>query len=224
MDWLQPLDQYCERVTPEFWGEPLNAFSNAAFIIAGLVLLHQWKRNSSRSPSSLLLILNVIVIGIGSFLFHTFANRLSELADVLPIAVFINLYLFLALRAYLGLNWWLASGITIMLLVASPFIADALAPLMGPSSMYGTALLSIFGVGIAARNRSIAISNLLFIAGSVFIVSIAFRAADLRLCQSWPHGTHFAWHILNSVVLYLLAGLYLNASRGRPVSARHEAR
>lgn len=31
MDWNGYLDLYCERLIPGFWGEPLNAVSNAAF-------------------------------------------------------------------------------------------------------------------------------------------------------------------------------------------------
>ena len=111
MDWFEKRDQYCERLDAGFWAEPLNAVSNAAFIIAGLLLLAQW-RKSPRPLSVLLLIFNVLVIGIGSFLFHTFANRWSELADVLPITIFIHIYFFLALNRFLGAKWWIASAVT----------------------------------------------------------------------------------------------------------------
>ena len=33
------IDIYCERVGPEFWSEPVNAVTNGAFIIAGIVAL-----------------------------------------------------------------------------------------------------------------------------------------------------------------------------------------
>jgi hypothetical protein len=44
----------------------------------------------------------VVAIGIGSGLFHTFANRLTMLADVIPIAVFTLAYTGFAIRRYLG--------------------------------------------------------------------------------------------------------------------------
>ena len=35
--------------------------------------------------------------------------------------------------------------------------------------------------------------------------SILFRSVDQTLCETWPLGTHFVWHCLNAVVLYLTA-------------------
>ena len=218
MNWFEPIDNYCERLDPSFWAEPLNALSNVSFIVAGLVLLLQWRRLPMRSLPALALILNVFVIGMGSFLFHTFANRWSSLADVIPITVFIHVYLLLALRRYLGLNWWMAGGVTLAFFLASPFAASGLAPVMGSSAMYGPALAAIFGVGLASRPRQPAIARGLFLAGTVFAISIAFRAADLPLCAALPAGTHLMWHLLNGVVLYLLVRRYLREF------ARHAAR
>ncbi len=212
MDWTAPIDNYCERLDPSFWAEPLNAVSNASFIIAGLLLLYQWQRHPQRPVAGLLLSLNVLLIGIGSFLFHTLANRWSGLADVVPIAIFIHVYLALALRTYLGLAWWQAIVAVLAFLAASPFIGYAAAPLIGSSASYVPALLAIFGVGAAAHRTSRETSNALFLTGGVFTISIAFRVADMPLCAALPFGTHLMWHTLNGVVLYLLVSLYLKVT------------
>ncbi len=34
MNWSAYVDNCCERLLPGFWGEPLNAVSNAAFVLA----------------------------------------------------------------------------------------------------------------------------------------------------------------------------------------------
>lgn len=209
MTWFQAIDNYCERYDASFWAEPLNALSNAAFIIAGFLLLAQW-RKGPRQVSGLFLALNVLVIGIGSFLFHTFANRWSELADVLPITVFIHAYFFLALRRFLQLRWWIAAAATLALFAASPLIGQALRPIMGGSAFYAPALMAILGVAIAARPSSGAVSKSLLITGCLFAVSIAFRAADQPFCDSLPLGTHMLWHSLNAIVLYRLVRLYLS--------------
>jgi hypothetical protein len=52
-------------------------------------------------------------------------------------------------------------------------------------------------------------ARLIFAAGCVFIVSMAFRSLDVRLCgelfiAGHRAGTHFIWHLLNSVTLFLL--------------------
>ena len=209
MSWFEPTDNYCERLDASFWAEPLNALSNAAFILAGLLLLSQWLKGP-RQVSALLLTLNILVIGLGSFLFHTFANRWSELADVLPITVFIHLYFLLALKRFLGLRWWIAGAATLTLLAASPLIGQTLLPLAGSSAFYLPALLAIFGVATAARTKNRTVSSSLVITGCLFAVSIALRDADVPLCASLPLGTHMLWHTLNAVVLYRLVSLYLN--------------
>ncbi|MCH2417867.1 MAG: hypothetical protein MK222_03920, partial [Candidatus Poseidoniia archaeon] len=33
-DWFEAIDNYCERTDASLWAEPLNAFSNLAFIAA----------------------------------------------------------------------------------------------------------------------------------------------------------------------------------------------
>ena len=34
MEWFEAVDGYCERVDAAFWSEPINAVTNAAFLIA----------------------------------------------------------------------------------------------------------------------------------------------------------------------------------------------
>src|SRR3954470_17161172 len=111
--WSDPVDLYCERLDASFWAEPLNAASNAAFLIAAGAAFLRWRRAGASDLPALLLILVVAVVGIGSFLFHTLANRWSELADVLPIAVFIYGYFFLAMRRFFGLRLAPAIALTL---------------------------------------------------------------------------------------------------------------
>lgn len=209
MDWFESLDQYCERLDPSFWAEPLNALSNGAFIVAGLLLLAQWRNSPFPSRTSLLLIINILVIGVGSFLFHSIANRWSELADVLPITIFIHAYLLLALRHFLGAPWWLAIVATGTFLAVSPFAGAALEPVAGSSAFYGPALLAIFAVGAAAYRTDPRTAKYLCLAGTIFAVSIIFRAADQPFCSALPLGTHMMWHIVNGLVLYMLVRLLM---------------
>jgi hypothetical protein len=202
MTWFDPVDNYCERLDSSFWAEPLNALSNLAFIVAGLILLRQWRKSDARDVIGLLLVINVLVIGVGSFLFHTFANRWSALADVLPITVFIHGYLAVALRHYLGFKWWQAVAATAIFFAASPLLGAVIVNVLGSSAFYVPALLAIFAVAAAAGNRQVATS--LRNAGIVFAISIAFRALDMPMCEGLPQGTHLLWHLLNGIVLFLL--------------------
>ncbi|MBN9447463.1 MAG: pyridoxal-phosphate dependent enzyme, partial [Bosea sp.] len=72
---------YCERTDPSFWAEPLNAWSNGAFLLAalaGLILL--WRVRRADWPVAILIAL-VFAIAIGSFLFHTMPRRWTLLAE-----------------------------------------------------------------------------------------------------------------------------------------------
>jgi hypothetical protein len=199
------IDIYCERLGPGLWAEPLNALTNLAFILAGLLLVVALRRAEPevrRDPAILGLTGLLFVIGLGSGLFHTFATAWAVLADVIPIALFILLYMYLALRRLVALPLWgcgLGVAVVLLLTVVMPLG-------FGFSvSTYGVALLAMLGVGgfLHFARRHPAGPRILAAAG-VFAVSLAFRTADLPLCATLPSGTHFLWHILNAAVLYSL--------------------
>jgi hypothetical protein len=210
MDWTAPIDLYCERAGPDFWAEPLNAVSNAAFLVAAAWGLARSRRDG---PVFLLAVL-VGVIGVGSFLFHTFADRWSNLADVLPITVFIYGYFFLAMRRFLELGRLWSAAATLLFLAASFAVAPALSPLLGGSAGYAPALLAILGVGVAAWIRGSEGAGLLLAAGIIFAVSLTLRTLDQPLCATLPLGTHFLWHVLNALTLALLLAAALAGRRG----------
>src|SRR6478752_5502086 len=97
-DLFQPMRNYCERTGDLLWSEPLNALSNIAFFIAAWLLWKSYKANHIRSRPTAVLIALIALVGFGSTLFHTFANGLTMLGDVIPIAVFTFYYLWNALR------------------------------------------------------------------------------------------------------------------------------
>ena len=101
MDWLTDIDLYCERVSPEFWAEPLNAISNLSFVIAALWGGLSARKRGEFDTSTKVLCLLGALIGLGSFLFHTLANLWSSFADVIPIWSFVALYM---LVVFLKLN------------------------------------------------------------------------------------------------------------------------
>jgi hypothetical protein len=44
MNWSEPVDLYCERVSAGFWAEPVNALANAAFLLAAGIAFVRWRR------------------------------------------------------------------------------------------------------------------------------------------------------------------------------------
>lgn len=217
---------YCERgQNPGFWAEPLNAVSNGAFIVAGLAALVLWYRaaDTRRDLAELALIFIVLVIGVGSFLFHTFATRWAAVADTAPIGVFMLAYLGYALARLARQPVWIALlGVLglVAALAAAGTIRCGPGPCLNGSVGYlpAFAALAIVGAGLAVRGHPA--GRYLLAAGLVFLVSLAFRTIDRAACPwtvfaaSRPLGTHFIWHMLNAVVLYML--LRAAILHGRP--------
>lgn len=213
MDWNRPIDQYCERTDATFFSEPLNFATNLAFALAALLLWRQLRNIPAhqRQPGSEFLVLNMLVIAIGSALFHSIATFWSMAADVLPIGVFLLSYLFCFFRWQAGLS---PKGVTIGLLVfcALTAMTAALADhnVANGSEMYFGAWTSLFGIACYLLGKPAVKERWLVPTAAVGLsVSLILRTVDMRLCDTWPYGTHFGWHTLNGIVLYLLGRSYI---------------
>lgn len=204
MDLNQSIDIYCERLGPEFWAEPINAITNAAFLIAAFAAYSLWRSRTPDDRVGLALVLIVALTGIGSFLFHTFATRWASMADILPIVLFIHFYLLIALRRFLELHWVVAISILVGFFVLSPMVGEVWEPLVGSSAFYLPALTAIFVVGGFFLQKDRRLGMQVLLTGVLFAVSVTFRTIDEPVCRDLAIGTHFLWHILNALVLYSL--------------------
>lgn len=214
MDWSRPVDIYCERTDPSFWAEPANALTNAAFVVAAIIAYVQWRRADERDWPVLALLVLVAVIGVGSFVFHTVATQGAQLFDTVPIAVFIYAYLFFALRRFLQLSF--IATVALIIAFAALSVGEGLlvpARALNGSHAYLPALAATLVIGWLVRQRPG--GPLILAAGGVLTVSLVFRTVDDAVCPAFPLGTHFLWHLLNAVVLYLL----LRAALGGRVTA-----
>ena len=205
MDWTRQIDGYCERAGPEFWAEPLNAATNGAFILAALVGLVVALRSGRLDGPVAYLAALTFVIGIGSFLFHTFATVWAAMADTTPIALFIFSYFAIAMNRFAGFGWGRALALAVAFQAGMVLMSWALratvAPYIGSSTSYIPAFVALLGVGAWLSARAHPAGRWLIAAAGVFAVSLTFRTLDAPLCADWPPGTHFLWHLLNGVVL-----------------------
>ena len=225
MDWYREIDAYCERLGPGFWAEPLNAATNAAFLVAAvLALTIAWRRDRLDAPVAMLIALTAI-IGTGSFLFHTYATVWARLADTTPIQLFIIGYFAVAMHRFAVFGWGRAALLTLVFFVAmivlSALLEAAAGDLLRGSQGYLPAFFALVGVGLWLRARRHPAGSWLVAAAATFAVSLTFRTLDGPLCAAIPIGTHFVWHLLNGVVLgTLLVALVRHGAAPRRLAGR----
>lgn len=198
-DWLAPVDEYCERLGPGLWAEPWNLVTNAAFVLAGVWM---WRRCRGM-PAGRMLAAMLATIGVGSGLYHSFANPLTMMMDVVPIQVFILAYLYVAFRDFLGLPRWGAGLLTAAFLPYAALTVPLWARLdwLGTSAGYVPVLVVMVVFAGVMAGRAPAVARGLAGAVAIFGVSLTFRTLDEPLCASLPGGTHFLWHLANAVLL-----------------------
>ena len=203
MDWREPVRDYCERLDGAFWSEPLNALTNAGFLIAAAAALVLLRRRREPDPAALALIVVTASVGVGSFLFHTLATRGAMLLDVIPITIFIYGFFLLALRRFFGLGVVAGVVATALFGVAS-FLFGSIVHGLNGSVAYLPALVALAGFSSLLWRREPFVAQGLAVAAGVFLISLVLRTIDRAICPAIPTGTHFLWHSLNAVVLWLL--------------------
>lgn len=230
MDWFAAVDIYCERTGPGLWAEPLNALSNLAFIAGALWGALVARQAGNRAFDAWLLIWMAGAIGIGSGLFHTFAQAWSEYVDTVPIWSFVAAFVLVALHRFAGMGWgrvavWSVGVValavaTVFGLASGPGSADAAAaagpdPLNG-SGQYAPAVVALLAFALFTTWRKHAAARWLWACLATFLVSLTFRTLDRDLCAAWPWGTHFVWHMLNGLMIGLLLQMLIRTGYRRP--------
>lgn len=201
------MPQYSEQPALNGVFEPLNTISNSFFIIAGILLLIRLKREGVLDAKAIFLSSMIIVIGIGSLLWHFYRTKATLMMDSIPIAVFVLSYLVFYVF-HITKNIWFR-----ILLIGGFFVYT---PLM--RSLLLNISDEIFGNGGAGYIAAISyfaviqIYNYIYkvpvikdslIVVAVFITSLFFRQTDIFWGTWFAPGTHFLWHTLNAVTLYL---------------------
>lgn len=239
MDWYAAVDIYCERISDAFWAEPLNAISNLSFILAAMWGWSEARRRDRLDLVTGTLLILASLIGIGSFLFHTFANAWASLADVVPIWTFVALFVLVAIRRVagvrpgrIGIGLAIAACVTAVVFAfggdgsgsqenTTAYVAEttpdnaaelhsqehshaAKPSLLNGSEQYLPAVLALLAFTFVTHKRGHQIAPWITAATVIFSVSLVFRTLDMHLCEIWPIGTHFIWHILNGLMIALL--------------------
>lgn len=215
MDWAAQVDNYCERLGPGLWEEPINALTNLVFVAVAFVVLPRIRGDRG----AIVLSLMAIIIGICAVLFHTLATQWAGLADTLSILVFILMYIFVAMQRALGKDRAIALLVVLAFIPYAVIVERFLGSLVGSlngSVEYFPVLMLIFIFGMLSKDP--ATRKGFWIGAALLAVSLFFRSIDEAVCSVIPLGTHFIWHIVNSVLLGWMILVIHNAVPDRPRS------
>lgn len=199
---------------PDFWAEPFNALTNVSFLIAAALAWRLAVRRNAATPVTRLLIVLAGTVGIGSFVFHTAAGPVTLWLDVIPIALFQVMFLWLAYHKLCRLSILQSSVVVTGILLASFALMPVHEPLNG-SLFYVPAWAAIVVLGIVtASGKRFEEPWLLPLAAGCFTCAIAARSGDWDV--PWKIGSHFLWHSINGVVVYLGLRSWIVEAAGRP--------
>jgi len=219
-------------------GEPLNALTNAAFLVAAWGAWQLLKQVPDAHPKGLIraLIVLLAVVGLGSLLFHTVATKWAEWGDVYPILAFmvLNLWLILtyllelplvtrliSLAAVLGPAYWLESVSQDRLteIEKTKEVVDPVIKSLLSGALYIPIVIALIFLASSLVYRRPLAGAALFTATAVWSISLTVRLLDLKICPSFWLGTHFVWHMTNAIVLFLFTSIVILYSG--PAAARH---
>ncbi|WP_298938509.1 ceramidase domain-containing protein [uncultured Ruegeria sp.] len=214
------IDLYCERTAPGFWNEPINAISNVGFVIAAILAWRVSQKREGLAPDiwEITLFVLAALIGVGSFLFHTFANSCAELADVVPIWSFVALYVFVVIYRSTGEDVKRTVRIatiaifvtgTVSWFTSGDIVTDTYGHDHGPGRLNGSlqylpALVALIIFSLITTFRRHPARRMIVFATMAFSLSLVMRTIDHSVCDLTGIGTHFLWHILNAVLVGLL--------------------
>lgn len=198
------LDIYCERTDASFWSEPVNALTNLLIVAAGLFGL-VLVRSQKTGVFAEVLCWWVVVIGLGSLLFHTTAIELTKWADIIPIATFTLAMSIFCLRRFSWMSWpktavYFISYFAVISLITY-LIPSWLSEATNRTTAYLPALAGFAFFGVVALAHGSRAGWYCIACAAILFAGFIFRAVDQDLCSRFPLGTHFMWHILIALML-----------------------
>jgi len=132
--------------------------------------------------------------------------------DETPILLFQLLFLWLYVRKAMAYpRWTAAAGIVAYLVLA--LYCRRFPHLLNGSLVYAPAFLLTGGLGLYHWWTRKPERGLLLGATAVLLAAVFVRTLDQAVCERFPLGTHFAWHLLVAGLVYLCLRALVLASR-----------
>lgn len=207
-----PTISFCEGVYRggkwgvwEFW----NAFSSLFFV--AVALRHLWYLGNDTELTPILM--QTLLVGIGSTLFHSIPMRFYQMMDELPMILLItssirliHSHMFLYKRYNRRLYYFLSIAIETMVVLV--IIFNVFSDYFLVFELLYIMMIMIY-VGIVLWANWVHKMEVLKVIG-VGIFSFIFWLIDQHLCNSFlgSFSMHFFWHMGMSIVIYNFVEFY----------------
>ena len=198
----------CERAGTGPFAEPLNVLSSFMFMIVAISTFRYYRRHEDLQQRWIwdihVLTMITFIIGVNSIIFHSFPTPLTELIDTIPIVMFIILYFWSVLFRIGRCTLFQAAICFIAFVGFSHMLVSQFPRAMNDSIGYLSSMVGLIVIAVHLHLRARPSSQYFMLAALIGVVSLFCRAIDREICDVFPFGTHFLWHICNATLLYIL--------------------
>ena len=218
---------FCEAIRPEFVRQPIDTWSNLAFVLVGLLILADVLRPSSTRSNLLaqsrtygvVYALAAVLIGLGSWFYHaslTFVGQWFDVMGMYLLGTFMVLYSAARLGSYprrgIGMPCLRMDGGRFAAWYVALNFALAISLIVVPELrryLFGLLLVITIALDVAWRRRnSIVDQPRYFIAAlAIYVLAQIIWTLDLNHIVCDPYSLwqgHAVWHILTATSASLL--------------------
>jgi len=195
--------------------EPFNTITNLSFLIAALYARQLADRQRILTMEVSTAIALTVLVGVGSALFHYFAQVWAMWLDIIPIVLLQCWIVWLYTRRIMNSPMAVGVGLLVVLL-GGGFLGSLLPESLNlnGSINYLPAFLILACLAIWHRRHQKREPYVLLAASAAFLIALVFRSIDQISGPAFPMGTHFLWHVFNGGTVYFsLRCLILNLPR-----------
>lgn len=199
---------YCEQPIINGYLQPFNTISNLFFIMVAIFLYYFYKSNKIKDVKSKLFLYLIVLIGIGSFLWHLRENSITYFSDAIPVILFFIAYIYFLIlhlikskrtRIYVIVIYSIL--ITLLWIILRFAIKDSII-IMNEAYGYFLVLLSFIIILIYTYIKKRHIFRKIMVFFLLFLSAFVFRQIDLLVCPYFIFGTHFIWHFFTAIAAY----------------------
>ena len=198
----------CERTGTGLLAEPLNVLSSFAFMAVAITIYRFYHHHEDLERKWIwdihALTFLCFIIGVCSTVFHSYPTPVTEMFDTFSIVFFIVIYFWSVLFRIGRCNLFQAAICFVAFVGGTHILVTQFPHAINDSIGYLSSMMALIVIAVHLHMKARPSSQHFMLAAIVGVCSLFCRAIDRDVCSQFPFGTHFLWHTLNALLLYIL--------------------